>query len=76
MREDPTATPELGDILASEVKVGDVFSTSIESEEVMLEPEESVAVAVHVMVSPTLVSEVVTVYVVPVPIVVLPTVQA
>ena len=52
----PVYIPVLGDIEASTVKVGERFSTVTESELVMLSPSESVAVAVQVMESPTLVS--------------------
>ena len=46
----------LGVISTSEM-TGSVFSTVIEVVEVMLSPSESVAVAVHVMIAPTSVSE-------------------
>ena len=53
--------------------VGAVFSTLTLAVEVAVELSESVAVAVHVMVDPTSVSEADTVYVLPVPTLALPT---
>jgi len=58
----PTTTPELGETVA-EVTVGEVFPTSTPVEDVTVPPAESVAVAVHVIVEPTSVSEAVTTYV-------------
>ena len=71
----PTTTPELGAITAV-VMVGAVFSTSTLAEDVAVDPLESVAVAVQVMVEPTLISTAVAVYVLPVSTVVDPTVQS
>ena len=62
----PTTTPEDGEIAAA-VIVGAVFSTVTLADELTDNPSESVAVAVHVMLEPTSVSEAVTVYVLPVP---------
>ena len=71
----PTTMPELGVRLGVET-LGALFSTSTLAEEETDDPAESVAVAVQVMVSPTSVSEAVTVYVLPVATLEEPTVQA
>ena len=71
----PTTTPEEGEMAAVEI-VGVVFSTVMLAEESVAEPSESVAVAVHVTLEPTSVSEAETVYVLPVPTEKAPTVHA
>ena len=58
---EPTTTPLLGEILALLLNVGAVFPTVTVSVLVALELLESVAVAVHVILSPTSISEAVTV---------------
>ena len=75
VNKESTTTPEDGAIAAA-VIVGAVFSTSTLADEVAVELLESVAVAVQVMVDPTLVSEAVTVYVDNVETVDAPTVHA
>ena len=57
------------------LSVGAVFSTVTLASEVMLSPSESVAVAVQMIVSPTLVSEAETVYVPEVETSFVPTIQ-
>ena len=52
----PTTTPEAGEMLGVEM-VGVLFSTLALIEEDAVEPSESVALAVHVIVDPTLTSE-------------------
>ena len=71
----PTETPVLGEIDAVVID-GTVFSTLTLAESESADPLESVAVAVHVTDEPTSVSDALTVYVLPVPTVELPTVQA
>ena len=56
LRVFPTTTPDEGDI-AAVVIVGAVFSTETSTDELAVEPEESVAVAEQVIVEPTSVSE-------------------
>ena len=58
------------------LRTGSVFSTVTESELVMVSPSESVAVAVQVMESPTLVSLAETVYVSVLETVLVPTVHS
>ena len=59
LREEPTTTLELGEILTLEM-VGAVFERDTLAVEVAAAESESVAVAVQVMVDPTLASEALT----------------